>query len=132
VIQTTIGAAAAIGGGALVAWMQRRGQERIDQQRRRERASETIGTAWQLHIDSAPDRLALEEEEPSARRLVAELMQRHDAMRVQLFTLAAWYPSEKVRSLALETASAIYGSFNATVQNLKDRIRNPGEDLDQE
>jgi hypothetical protein len=130
VVQTSIGAAAAIGGGTVVAWMQRRGQERMDQQRRRERASETIAAAWQLHIDSAPDRLALEREEPDAARLVAELIQRHDALRLQLFMLAVWYPSEKVRSLALEAANSTYGSFNASVQYIRGRLEKPGENHD--
>lgn len=48
----------AIGGGAVGAWFQGRNQDRVERQRQRERAAELVGIATQLHLDTAPKRVA--------------------------------------------------------------------------
>jgi hypothetical protein len=130
--QTAIGAAAAIGGGFLGAWLQGHSQERIERQRQRERAAELIGVAWQLHIEAAPDMLALFEEEQHARRAVVDLMQRHEAVRAQMWMLAVWYPSEKVRNLAMHASEAIFDSLHASFGYIRSRFEKPGEDVSME
>ena len=56
VVQTGIGAVAAIGGGFVGAWWQARGQQRIERDRRRDRAVETAAAAIELLQDLDPYR----------------------------------------------------------------------------
>jgi hypothetical protein len=58
VMQTSIGAAAAIVGGLLTAWYQAHVQERAERIRRRERAAEVIMAAHQLYLDAEPVAMA--------------------------------------------------------------------------
>lgn len=55
-VQTGIGAVAAIGGGFVGAWWQARGQQRIERDRRRDRAAETAAAAIELLQDLDPYR----------------------------------------------------------------------------
>jgi hypothetical protein len=115
-VTATIGAVSAIGGGVVGAWMQGRGQERRDRQRLRERAAEVIGTAFQLHVETAPDMLVCGRSEETATKVADELGRRHDAIRTQLWMLSVWYPSPRVRDLALNATDAMFGSLHASVQ----------------
>jgi hypothetical protein len=128
--QTAIGAVAAIGGGFLAAWVQGHSQERMERQR--QRAAELIGVAWQLHIEAAPDMLALIEDDLGARATAADLMRRHEAVRAQLWMLAVWHPSEKVRHLAMDASEAIFDSLDASFGYIRSRFEKPDEDVSME
>lgn len=95
--------------------MQGRSQERANQQQRRERAAEVIGTAFQLHLDTAPTLLKRKTDQGQFTQAATDLRQRHDMLRAQLWMLAAWYPSEKVRELAIELVDVLLTCLMATV-----------------
>jgi hypothetical protein len=123
----TIGVAGTIGGGFVGAWIQGRHQEQMERQRQQERAAEVVGVVWQLHLDTAPDLLAIDRVEGQATEAVMELMKRHDAVHPRLTMLGAWYPSAKVRDLALEASVAMHGALDASVKYIRDYFKEPGE-----
>jgi len=59
VVQTGIGATAALAGGLISAWVQGRYQQRMGRGRRRERAAEILAEARALLTDAHPDYLSL-------------------------------------------------------------------------
>ena len=115
VVQTGIGAAAAIGGGIVGAWMQARSQHSMEQQRQRERAAALVAEVIVLLIDAAHDQLAIDREEGTAEAAVLALKQRHEAARQKLYTLSVWHPSEKVRDLAVAASGAMWEALHVSV-----------------
>ena len=115
-----IGVGGTIGGTFLGAWMQGRSQDRMHEQQQRERAAEVIGVALQLHLDTAPSRLKLKSDQEALLRAFDSLRERHYALRMQFLTLSAWHPSEKVKDLALEAASAMTNSLSASIDYASD------------
>jgi hypothetical protein len=129
-VTATIGAASAIGGGVVGAWMQGRGQERRDRQGLRERAAELIGAACQLHLETAPDFLVTGRNKETVTKVAKELGPRHDAIRTQLWMLSIWYPSPRVRDLALDTTEAMFHSLGASVRYAAQYFESPAANAD--
>jgi hypothetical protein len=107
-VQTSIGAAAAIGGGAVAAWVQGRQQRRMERDRRRERAAEILAEVQALLTDANPDRLGINANEATFERTFTAFHERWQKIRIPLLTLAANHQSKRVRDLArrLEVATA--------------------------
>jgi hypothetical protein len=114
VIQTGIGAAAAVSGGLLTAWYQARAQERAERYRRKERAAEVVLAAFQLYtdIDSLNDLDPSKSFPEAAERLWA----RSDRLRTQLWVLGTSHPSSKVRELAREAPSPLTNRLTSAMR----------------
>ena len=105
----------AIGGGAFGAWLQGRNQERVEQQRQRERAAELVGVASRLQLDTAPRRVALQVQQANTEEPLRQLTLRHDEVRTQLWTLEAWHRSPGVRQFAHRLFELMVASLDSTV-----------------
>jgi hypothetical protein len=104
----------AIGGGAVGAWFQGRNQDRVERQRQRERAADLVGIATQLHVDTAPKRVALQVKQMNSEHPIRALMERHDEVRTQLWTLQAWHRSPQVRAVAHRLPQLMVASLDRT------------------
>jgi hypothetical protein len=113
VIQTGIGAVAAIGGGFVGAWWQARGQQRVERDRRRDRAAETAAAAVELLQDLDPYEV-VEIDRSSYEAEVKALTRRRLDVRGQLWVLAAGHPSKDVRERAIDVAQALGDSLAAS------------------
>jgi hypothetical protein len=113
VVQTGIGAVAAIGGGFVGAWWQARGQQRIERDRRRDRAAETAAAAIELLQDLDPYQ-AVEIERSNYKTKLEALTRRRLDVRGQLWVLAAGHPSKDVREHAIDTAQTLGDSLAAS------------------
>ena len=107
VVQTAIGAAAAIGGGFLGAWVQGRTQERMERQRRREGVAELLASVGEFLMGSDPGLLAYQatSDEPNMRWDDIDASReafrtRGLDLRRKLDILAVSHPAPKVRNLA--------------------------------
>jgi hypothetical protein len=107
VIQTGIGALAAIAGGFVGAWVQGRTQQRMEQHRRRERVAEVLAGVGSFLSRANPGGLRIQvlTDDPGIRlndpaATMAELWSEHGELRSKLLGLAAGHPSAKVRSHA--------------------------------
>jgi hypothetical protein len=99
VIQTGIGAAAAIGGGVVGAWANGRNQERVERQQRRERAAEVLAEVAAVLDDVAPPFPPTEHPTPVDRERLSVVTRRWGQLRMRLFVLGAVHPSAEVREL---------------------------------
>jgi hypothetical protein len=106
VIQTGIGALAAIGGGFVGAWVQGRTQQRMEQDRRRERVAEVLA-GIEGFLDEAGPGLAIlaVHDDPGIRiddpvATLARLGRQQVELRKKLLILAAGHPNAKVRNEA--------------------------------
>jgi hypothetical protein len=113
VIQTGIGAAAALGGGFVGAWWQARAQQRIERDHRRDRAAQATAAAVELLQDLDPYRVVGIGRSSYKAELKA-LTQRRLDVRGQLWVLAAGHPSADVRDLAIKAAQALGDSLAAS------------------
>jgi hypothetical protein len=113
VVQTGIGAVAAIGGGFVGAWWQARGQQRVERDRRRDRAAETAAAAVELLQDLDPYEV-VEIDRSSYEAEVKALTRRRLDVRGQLWVLAAGHPSKDVRERAIDAAQALGDSLAAS------------------
>jgi hypothetical protein len=99
VVQTGIGAVAALGGGFAAAWMQGRAAFKLERQRRREEAADALAEVTRLLEDVNPTWLRF-----STGVYANEAMRPHAtrraALRVKLLRLAAGHPSRRVRRLS--------------------------------
>lgn len=132
VIQTGIGAVAALGGGAIGAWLQAKSQERIEQRRlrheerverqqRRDRAAVLLGEVSAMLMDSQKQRLLLEHVAPDSpefrvalRSEFEGLMDRQKVVREQLAAMAIAAPSPEVRRLVQKLEGALGVSLSTT------------------
>jgi hypothetical protein len=137
VIQTGIGAAAALVGGAIGAWLQTKGQERIEQRRlerelvmerqqRRDRAAVLLAEASALLSTSKAHWLAVDvivgRPRPIMDAYRADYERLQDRQRVvceQLLAMAIGAPSPEVRRLAQELSAAVRDSVSATWWRLR-------------
>jgi hypothetical protein len=135
VIQTGIGAVAALGGGAVGAWFQARSQERIEQRRlrreeridreqRRDRAAALLAEVSALLRDAGTHRAVVESipmESPDVRKSMLSdyerLQDRQTVIRKQLVAMAIGDPSPKVRRLIGELGEALDSSLFLTWLN---------------
>ena len=125
VIQTGIGAAAALGGGFIGAWWQARAQQRIERGRQRDRAAQSIAAAVELLQDLDPYRLV--NIGPSSQKAeLKRLTQRRLDVRGQLWVLAAGHPSRDVRELAINAAQAL-GDSPAASTNYVEKLAEADE-----
>jgi hypothetical protein len=143
VIQTGIGAAAALGGGVIGAWLQGRSQERIEQRRihheeradrhqRRDRAAEVLAEVSELLRDAFVERTLAQYLSPESLEGATgldsdrlELQQRHKAAREQLILMAIREPAPEVRRLARELEKAMDSSLHSV--SYKRASRDAGE-----
>lgn len=119
VIQTGIGAAAAISGGFVGAWWQARGQQRIERDRRRERAAEILGEAALL-LDDADTKFKAIWHIPG-HKVTGPLAQRHQTLRNELFVLAAAHPSREVWTLSRQLEEALFQTITGIEIWIDDR-----------
>jgi len=117
-----IGALAVLGGQWLTGRQQTRNQQRLEQsqerlegQRRRERAAQVLADVTALLVDAEAVRISGTILISTASRETllesqGNLVSRHGQLRGQLLALATGHPSEKVRALAgqLEAALGLY------------------------
>jgi hypothetical protein len=107
VLQTAIGAAAAIGGGFVGAWVQGRTQERMERQRRREGVAELLASVDEFLAQTVPRMVVYQAttDEPEMRwddvdATMGEFRIRSLDLRRKLSILAVSHPARKVRDLA--------------------------------
>jgi hypothetical protein len=124
--QTTLGAAAAIGGGVAAAWLQGKSQERIEQRRlrreedverqqRRERAASALAeVSTLLHEVRAQESFVKWSREETHQQFTEKLFERLDPLHVreqaaseQLILMAIREPDPEVRRLARQLAQAM-------------------------
>lgn len=145
VIQTGIGAVAALGGGFIGAWLQSKNQERIEQRRlqreqvverqqRRDRAAVLLAEVSSLLRDSKDqwmlaDTLPLKspQVEKSLRSNYQRLKDRHEAAREQLLAMAISGPSPEVRGQVRELDEALDSSLRSTFYRV---MRRPNGRMD--
>jgi hypothetical protein len=94
VLQTATGAAAAIIGGFVGAWMQGRNQQRSEQQQRRERAADVLAEVTALLEDANP--VVLDHGDPE--QTLMALIQRRDKLRMELLRLRRRIPQHRCAS----------------------------------
>jgi uncharacterized protein YcfJ len=80
--QTALGAAAAIGGGFVGAWMQAQSQQHLEDQRRRERAAEVVASAFELYLSLIPVYLVETTTKENYSLLSRDLGRRYAELRV--------------------------------------------------
>ena len=105
VVQTGIGAVAALVGGFIGAWWQARTQQRVERARRLERAADVLASVMSLLEDMQPRWFKYPG--PTDRYDVAELQHKREAIGRQLLVLAASHPSARVRLLTLDLDQAV-------------------------
>lgn len=100
IIQTSIGAGAALGGGFIGAWTQARYQRHIERDRRREEAGAVLAEVRVLLTDMEPDPLGLFASAESLREVFPPLQEQWQRIRVPLLTVATVHQVKPVRDLA--------------------------------
>jgi hypothetical protein len=113
VIQTSVGAVAALGGGFIGAWWQGRGQQRIEQDRRRQQTVEVLAEITVLEeID--PNRFFFKFTNEDWLKAVEPFVRRHETLRMQLLALTTCHPAAKVRDLAGRLEKRLLASVDST------------------
>jgi hypothetical protein len=108
VIQTGIGAAAAIGGGLLGAWMQGLGQQRLERDRRRERFAEVLADATSLLEELNPRRPHFGRKLSDPMAFHKDTGERLRSIRARLLILSVGHPDSQVRGLAGRLDKALH------------------------
>jgi hypothetical protein len=139
VIQTGIGAVAALGGGAIGAWLQAKSQERIEQRRlrreerierqeRRDRAAALLAEVSALLKDSLRQHGIMDAVSPESRVMreslrseVEKLTDRQKVVREQLVAMAIGAPTPEVRRLVRDLEGALDSSLLTTWFRLNSR-----------
>jgi hypothetical protein len=123
VVQTGIGAAAAIGGGFIGVWLQGRYQRQADRDRRRERAAEVVGDAIHWLADARPNLLHRLDSE--THRTIVDLEERLGSIRRRLLVLAAGHPNPKVRELVEQLHPKMASTMEASKRMLREQRQLP-------
>jgi hypothetical protein len=108
--QTTIAAAAALGGGVVGAWVQGRTQARTERHRRREQAAQVLADLATLLEDADPEG-KLTRRHSNVDEVLRLLADRRNVLRARLLTLAAGQPSRPTRRLFRELDRAVTSSL---------------------
>ena len=111
IVQTGIGAVAAIGGGCVGAWVQGRYQQRTERDRRRERAAEILAEVRALLTDANPDPLGTIVTEEWLQETFPTIRDRWLQARIPLLTIAVARPSKQVSDLARRLEEATSGTL---------------------
>jgi hypothetical protein len=127
VVQTGVGASAAIAGGFIGAWVQGRNQERTERDRRRERAAEILAEARALLTEAHPDHLVFNATPEDPPRTFDEFGDRWQGIRVPLLTLSTIGESERARRLARQLEPAIANALSRAAFLVSDLLQ--GRDL---
>jgi len=114
IVQTGIGAAAAIAGGSVGAWLQGRHEQHMKRDRRRERAAEVVGPIHLLLIDSNWQRLGLNTRPETFEPTFTQLWDRWDHHSSPLLVLSTGHPSRHVRELAEALTGATSQTLTST------------------
>jgi hypothetical protein len=113
IVQTSIGAGAALGGGFIGAWTQARYQRHMERDRRCEEAGAVLAEVRVLLSDMEPDPLGLFATAETLREMFPPLQERWQRIRVPLLTVAMVHQVELVGDLARQlersTTSALIG-----------------------
>lgn len=116
--QTALGAAAAIGGGFVGAWLQGRSTERIEAHRRRERSAHTLAEATALLQEADPNRSLFRIKNNDVAEVMGPYLDRQEALRKPLLLLAVGHPSSRVRYLAIDLNTQLWESLQHTFTQL--------------
>ncbi|HVF12714.1 MAG TPA: hypothetical protein VNA87_06475 [Actinomycetota bacterium] len=109
----------------LSGWLSRQQQRLVERSRRQEKAADALGPVIALMSDVNPERWALSAG-PGAREIAQEWRDRwFGRVREPLLAIAAGYPSERERTLALKASTAIH---NAIVSSGGFGVALPGAD----
>jgi hypothetical protein len=114
VIQTSVGAVAALGGGFIGAWWQGRGQQRIEQNRRRQQTVEVLAEITVLLEEIDPNRFFFKFTNEDWLKAVEPFVRRHETLRMQLLALTTRHPAAKVRDLAGRLEKRLLASVDST------------------
>jgi hypothetical protein len=132
VLQTAIGAAAAIGGGFVGAWVQGRSQERMERQRRREGVAELLASVDEFLRQADPGTLEYQAttDEPDIRlddidAAMGEVRIRSLDLQRKLSILAVSHPARKVRDLAGLLELQLGGVMEPTHEYLRKVLGQP-------
>jgi hypothetical protein len=112
-VQTGIGAAAALTGGFIGAWLQGRTQQRMERERRREQAGAVLAEVRALLTDINPDPFGLFITRETLSSVLPPLHERWQRARIPLLTLAVVHPAKRVRNLARQLEQSASGALNA-------------------
>jgi hypothetical protein len=122
IIQTGIGAGAALGGGFIGAWAQARYQRRAEQDRRREQEGAVLAEVRALLTDLAPDLLGLFATKRNTRDVFIPLNERWERIRIPLLTLAMVHEDKHVRDLARHLESSVSSTLSAAAVFIRDVV----------
>lgn len=122
ILQTGIGAAAAIAGGCVGAWLQARHEQRRERDRRRERAAEAVGPVHLLLVDSNWQRLGLNARRETFEPTFTRLWERWDRDCGALLVLSTGHPSRQVRELADAFTAAMSQTLTSTTWYVYDLL----------
>jgi hypothetical protein len=115
---------AALGGGAVGAWLQGRRQDRTERTQRREQAAEVLAEARAFLTDASPDRLGINASQERSPQVLQELGERRERIRVPLLTLAGSHPSPTVRDLARRLEVEMANTLHMAGWFVSDLLRN--------
>jgi hypothetical protein len=115
---------AALGGGAVGAWLQGRRQDRAERTQRRDRAAEVLAEARAFLTDVTPDRLGINTSQERSPQVLQELGERRERIRVPLLTLAHSHPSATVRDLASRLEVEMANTLTMAGWFVSDLLRN--------
>jgi hypothetical protein len=113
VVQTAIGAAAGIGGGLLGAWMQGRGQDRIERYRRRERFAQVLADTTALLHETNPRRPHFRYKLSDSSAYYSAIDRRLRSIRARLLLLSVEHPDRRIGDLARRLDEALYEQDSA-------------------
>jgi hypothetical protein len=112
-VPIAIGAGAAIGGAPVGAWAQGGVQQRLERQRRRERAAEVLADVTALLEEANPWRVK-QWRRGTADDVMKTFENQHDKLQVKLVALAASQPSPRRRRLVRQLDAAVAVSLKST------------------
>jgi hypothetical protein len=123
VVQTAIGAAAALGGGVIGGWLQGRNQDRLERNRRREEAAKVVASTTALLRDADPTgELAYMAHWGAVDDTLTEVQRRQKQLQQSLLVMAASTPSKTVRRLAQDLEVALAASLESTTLAVDSRL----------
>lgn len=124
IVQTGVGAVAAVGGGAVGAWLTGIRQSQTERRQRVDRAAEVLAQARALLTDATPDPLGINANPTTSEKTFTDLGERWQRTRIPLLTLATGDPSKRVRDLAGQLEVAIANMLAQSRWMVSDILKN--------